>query len=68
MDKKIDFTRRICKFMPPQPMVVPTKDGITIQNLWPMMDTAQNCGQWQESQTEALLPGEKPLAVAQKAD
>lgn len=68
---KIDFTHRICKFMPPHPLLMPRPDGrgLTQTFVWPVLDTSQSCGQWQGAMSEMPLPGEMPLGgEPEKAD
>lgn len=68
-DRKVDFSKRICKFMPPVPLVTPGPQGVAINFFWPILDVTQSCGQHQARGAEQPLPGEAPLvAEAQKAD
>lgn len=68
-NRKINFTQRLCKFMPPTPMLIPNPNGgLGMQSVWPIMDTGQNCGQWQEVRAEPLLPGERPLSKPAEVD
>lgn len=71
-DRKIDFARRLCKFLPPHPMLLPRPDGngLTLQFIWPILDTGQNCGQWQGDarMVDTPLPGEiKPQTEKEDA-
>lgn len=68
-DRKIDFTRRLCKRFPPHPMLMPQQQGLSMQFVWPILDTAQNCGEWQGGGIlEQMLSGEHKPGAAQKAD
>lgn len=59
-DGKINFTSRVCRRFPPVPMMIPTPQGISMQFVWPQLDTSKNCGEWQGSGViEMPLPGER---------
>lgn len=61
-DGKIDFTRRFCRRYPPHPLMMPKNGGISMEFVWPVLDTAQVCGEWQNSDaTDVALPGQAPL-------